>query len=60
LLEKDISEGKVKFENEIKWGVDLSSEHEKYITEIAMGPVHVFNYPKKIKSFYMKDNCEED
>jgi aspartyl/asparaginyl-tRNA synthetase len=35
LLEKDIASGKVKFENPIKWGVDLSSEHEKYITELA-------------------------
>ena len=50
----------MKFENPIKWGVDLSSEHEKYLTELIGGPLHVFNYPKQIKSFYMKDNNDSD
>jgi asparaginyl-tRNA synthetase len=39
----------------LEWGDDLSSEQEKYITKI-MGPTIVYNYPSKIKSFYMKKN----
>ncbi|MFZ2781770.1 MAG: asparagine--tRNA ligase [Rectinemataceae bacterium] len=39
------------------WGCDLQSEHEKYLTEkIIGGPVVVTDYPKEIKSFYMKQN----
>jgi asparaginyl-tRNA synthetase len=39
------------------WGCDLQSEHEKYLTEsVAAGPVIVTDYPKEIKSFYMKRN----
>ena len=47
-----------KFEyNNIKWGTDLQSEHERYITEqVVKGPVFLINYPKEIKSFYMKLN----
>ena len=41
--------------NEINWGDDLSTEQEKYLTEL-FGPTIVYNYPKKIKSFYMKEN----
>ncbi len=46
------------FENEnIEWGLDLQSEHEKYITEqVVKGPVFIINYPREIKSFYMRDN----
>ena len=40
---------------EVEWGDDLSSEQEKYITQ-KMGPTIVYNYPSKIKSFYMKKN----
>lgn len=41
----------------VEWGCDLQTEHEKYITEeIFNKPVFVINYPKKIKSFYMKQN----
>ena len=44
----------------IEWGIDLASEHEKYLTDIIyQNPVIVYNYPKKIKSFYMKSNNEE-
>jgi asparaginyl-tRNA synthetase len=40
-----------------KWGDDLGSECEKYIAEIVYNhPVFVFNYPKELKSFYMKQN----
>jgi asparaginyl-tRNA synthetase len=44
------------FEYRPGWGSDLQSEHEKYLTEIAGGPVIVTDYPGEIKSFYMKQN----
>ncbi|MDE5601805.1 MAG: asparagine--tRNA ligase [Clostridia bacterium] len=47
----------VKFQYPVAWGLDLQSEHERYITEKVFNkPVFVTNYPKKIKSFYMKQN----
>jgi asparaginyl-tRNA synthetase len=46
-----------KFEFPVKWGVDLQSEHERYLTEKhAKKPVIVMNYPKAIKAFYMQVN----
>lgn len=52
-----IKSKKVKFEFPVSWGVDLQSEHEKYLTDkVFEGPVIVFNYPKDIKAFYMKMN----
>ena len=43
--------------NDIHWGLDLQSEHERYITEeVVKGPVFLINYPREIKSFYMRDN----
>src|SRR5207244_3452395 len=46
-----------KFEFPVKWGVDLQSEHERYLTEKhAKKPVIVMNYPKAIKAFYMRVN----
>ena len=47
-----------KFEfNKIFWGMDLQSEHERYITEqVFKGPVFLIDYPKEIKAFYMKLN----
>jgi len=46
-----------KFEFPVKWGVDLQSEHERYLTETLVGrPVVVMNYPKEIKAFYMRVN----
>jgi asparaginyl-tRNA synthetase len=57
VLEDLIKNKKVKFENKVFWGVDLSSEHEKYLTEkVYNGPIILYNYPKDIKSFYMKQN----
>jgi len=45
------------FENPVYWGVDLASEHEKFLTEhVYKCPIFLYNYPKKIKSFYMKEN----
>lgn len=41
----------------VEWGCDLQTEHERYITEeVFKKPVFVINYPKDIKSFYMKQN----
>ncbi|MDD7162065.1 MAG: asparagine--tRNA ligase [Candidatus Ornithospirochaeta sp.] len=45
------------FEFPVEWGSDIASEHERYLTEvIAKRPVIVTDYPKEIKSFYMKQN----
>lgn len=58
---KKKAKGKHVFENPIFWGVDMASEHERYLTEtIFKKPVIVYNYPKSIKSFYMKQNCSEN
>ena len=47
----------VKFDNKVEWGIDLSSEHERFLSEQHFkSPVAVTNYPKGIKSFYMRDN----
>jgi asparaginyl-tRNA synthetase len=49
-----------KFEFPVKWGVDLQSEHERYLTEeYIKRPVVVMNYPKDIKAFYMRLNDDE-
>ena len=45
------------FQYPVEWGCDLQTEHERYITEqIYKKPVFLINYPKEIKSFYMKQN----
>jgi asparaginyl-tRNA synthetase len=55
-LEAASSKG-VTFEFPVKWGIDLQSEHERYLTETLVGrPVVVMNYPKDIKAFYMRMN----
>ncbi|MDD6807013.1 MAG: asparagine--tRNA ligase [Oscillospiraceae bacterium] len=47
----------VEFKYPVSWGLDLQTEHERYITEQVFNkPVFVTNYPKDIKSFYMKQN----
>jgi asparaginyl-tRNA synthetase len=47
------------FQFPVTWGVDLQSEHERYITEkIVGGPVFLINYPKDIKAFYMRQNAD--
>ena len=54
---KVLEGAKVKFEFPVKWGMDLQSEHERYLTEQhAKSPVIVMNYPKGIKAFYMRVN----
>ena len=56
-LKKAVANG-VDFEcKDIYWGMDLQSEHERYICEqVVDGPVFLINYPKEIKSFYMRLN----
>ena len=48
-----------KFEFPVKWGLDLQSEHERFLTEHIGRPVVVMNYPKEIKAFYMRLNDDE-
>ena len=46
-----------RFEYKVRWGSDLQTEHERYLTEeIFKRPVFVTDYPKEIKAFYMKQN----
>jgi asparaginyl-tRNA synthetase len=46
-----------RFEFPVSWGIDLQSEHERFLTEqVVKGPVAVVNYPKDIKAFYMRMN----
>lgn len=46
-----------KFEKAVEWGIDLGSEHERYLAEVCYKkPVIVYNYPKNIKAFYMRQN----
>lgn len=55
-LEEAAANG-AKFEFKPYWGCDIATEHERYLTEKIFGcPVMVYNYPKEIKSFYMKQN----
>ncbi|HXK75758.1 MAG TPA: asparagine--tRNA ligase [Bacteroidaceae bacterium] len=56
ILEKAVEEGK-KFEFPVFWGADLAAEHERYLVEEHFKrPVILTDYPKEIKSFYMKQN----
>lgn len=55
-VEKLLASGK-KFEFEVKWGIDLQSEHERYLTEEVYNcPLIVTDYPASIKPFYMRVN----
>jgi asparaginyl-tRNA synthetase len=46
-----------KFNYPVKWGIDLQTEHERYLTEkVINGPVFLTDYPKEIKAFYMRQN----
>jgi asparaginyl-tRNA synthetase len=57
---KALENTKKKFEFPIHWGLDLQSEHERYLTEELVGkPVVLMNYPKDIKAFYMRMNDDE-
>ena len=60
ILERDVKDKKINFENNnIFWGMDLDSEHERYICEkVYNKPIFVYNYPSIIKAFYMKENSD--
>ncbi|HEV3239958.1 MAG TPA: asparagine--tRNA ligase [Casimicrobiaceae bacterium] len=52
-----LEQARQKFEFPVRWGMDLQSEHERYLTEQHTGkPVILMNYPKEIKAFYMRVN----
>ncbi len=52
-----LAKAKAKFEFPVSWGMDLQSEHERYLCEdLCRRPVVVMNYPKDIKAFYMRLN----
>ena len=54
---KILEEHNDKFDYKVDWGTDLQTEHERFLTEeIYKKPVFVTNYPKAIKSFYMREN----
>lgn len=56
ILEEAVKSGQ-KFEYPVSWGMDLASEHERYLVEHHFKkPVIMYNYPKEIKAFYMKIN----
>ena len=52
-----LKESGEKFDFSVEWGIDLQTEHERYLTEKIYGkPVFVTDYPKEIKAFYMRHN----
>lgn len=54
---KELEKHNDEFEYQVSWGVDLQTEHERYLCEnIFQKPVFVTDYPKDIKAFYMKQN----
>ena len=54
---EELLKADVQFQYPVEWGCDLMTEHEKYISEvICKKPVFLTDYPKEIKSFYMKQN----
>jgi len=55
-----LERAKQKFEFPVKWGMDLQSEHERYLAEKHVaGPLVLMNYPKEIKAFYMRLNDDD-
>ena len=54
---KELEKANDKFEFKVSWGVDLQTEHERYLSEqVFKKPVFVTDYPMNIKAFYMKQN----
>jgi len=55
-----LEKASVPFQFPVQWGLDLQSEHERYLTEqVVGGPVFIVNYPKEIKAFYMRMNDDD-
>lgn len=58
---KALEKARRAFEFPVEWGIDLQTEHERYLAEeLCNAPVIVTNYPKNIKSFYMRLNDDEE
>ncbi len=54
---RHLQQARVSFQFPVQWGLDLQTEHERYLTETVVGgPLFVLNYPKEIKAFYMRQN----
>ncbi len=54
---KELEKNNDEFEYKVSWGIDIQTEHERYLSEKVFGkPVFVTDYPKDIKAFYMKQN----
>ena len=54
---EELEKAPVKFDVPVKWGIDLQSEHERYLCEKVYGrPTFLTDYPRDIKAFYMRDN----
>jgi len=61
ILEAAIQKKKHKFEFPVEWGIDLATEHERYLAETHFKqPVFVYDYPAEIKAFYMRSNDKDD
>ncbi|MFV0287865.1 MAG: asparagine--tRNA ligase [Mycoplasmatales bacterium] len=59
ILEQAVASGQ-RFDNKVEYGIDLATEHERYLTDIKyQAPVYVKNYPKDIKAFYMRLNDDK-
>lgn len=57
---KELEKSGEKFEFPVEWGIDLQSEHERYLTDkVFKGPVAVSDYPADIKPFYMRLNDDD-
>jgi len=57
---KLLTDAKQDFEYPVSWGLDLQSEHERFLTETVIGgPIVVTDYPREIKAFYMRLNDDE-
>ncbi len=56
---KELEKSAKKFEFPVRWGVDLHTEHERFLCEeLIGGPLVVKNYPKDVKAFYMRNNAD--
>ena len=55
-----LKKSEVEFEYPVEWGIDLQTEHERYLTEqVFKKPLFVTDYPKEIKAFYMRLNDDD-
>jgi len=57
ILDQHMREKKIKFKVKVTWGMDMNSEHERYLCErVFKMPIIVYDYPKSFKAFYMRQN----